>query len=75
MLACQKPGFWKAAKEREVVIQAVKIAAIVGAVLIAINQGDAIAGGDPVNWWKAVLTFMVPYGVATYAAAAQMVSK
>ncbi len=75
MLACLEPGFWQAARERQVVIRALKICALVGVILVAINQGDAILVGDPVNWWKVVLTFMVPYGVSTYSAAAHMVSK
>jgi len=75
MLACQKPGFWAAAAKRNVVILSLKIAAVVGMILIAINQGDAILGGDPIVWWKVVLTFMVPYGVSTYSAAAHAISE
>ncbi len=40
---------------------------MVGTVLVAINQGDAIVDGDPINWFKLCLTYCVPYGVATYA--------
>ncbi len=58
-----------------VVIRALKICAIVGVVLVAINKGDAIINGDPIVWWKVVLTFMVPYGVSTYSAAAHAISE
>ena len=75
MLAYTKPGFWSAARERGVVLRALKIAAVVGTILVAINQGDAIITGAAVTWWKVILTFMVPYGVSTYSAAAHMVSK
>lgn len=33
-----------------------------------INQFDAVFGEDSFNWIKIVLTCMVPYCVATYAA-------
>ena len=46
------------------------IALVVGTVLIAINQGDAIVGG---RWsialvWKVPLTYLVPFLVATWGA-------
>ena len=40
----------------------------VGAVLNAINQGDAILAGGPIDWPKILLTFCVPFCVATYGA-------
>ena len=44
------------------------VAAVVGTVLNAINQGDVIlAGGEP-NWLKIALTYCVPFCVATYGA-------
>ena len=44
------------------------VALIVGSVLNLINQGDAIFGAADVNLIKIVLTFAVPYCVATYGA-------
>jgi hypothetical protein len=44
------------------------VALIVGAVLNLINQGDAILAGADVDVTKALLTFAVPYCVATYGA-------
>lgn len=44
------------------------VAAIVGTILNLINQGDAIVGDAPVNVTKLLLTFAVPYCVATYGA-------
>ena len=44
------------------------VALIVGTILNLINQGDAIVGIAPVNWLKVVLTYCVPYLVATYGA-------
>lgn len=44
------------------------VALIVGAILNVINQGDVLLGGGEVNWVKMILTFAVPYCVATYGA-------
>ena len=43
-------------------------ALLVGTVLNLINQGDALLGGVPVNWFKIILTYCVPYAVSTYGA-------
>jgi hypothetical protein len=44
------------------------VAVIVGAILNLINQGDALLSGGPLNLTKIILTFVVPYCVATYGA-------
>ena len=46
------------------------IALVVGAIQVAINQGDLILGGhaSPVLFWKIPLTCMVPFMVATVGA-------
>jgi len=44
------------------------VALIVGTVLNLINQGDVLLGGGRLNLWKLILTFAVPYAVATYGA-------
>jgi hypothetical protein len=46
------------------------IALIVGSVLLAINQGDALLAGrwDAALAWKAPLTYLVPFIVATWGA-------
>ena len=41
---------------------------IVGTVLNVINQGDALWSGAAVHWWKLVLTYCVPFCVATFGA-------
>lgn len=46
------------------------VALIVGTILNVINQGDALLGESRVNFFKLVLTFAVPYCVATYGAVA-----
>lgn len=44
------------------------MALIVGTILTAINQGDVIMAGENPNHLKVVLTYLVPYCVATYGA-------
>lgn len=44
------------------------VAALVGTVLNLINQGDALFSGAHIHLFKLVLTYCVPYCVATYGA-------
>jgi len=44
------------------------VAAVVGTLLNAINQGDVIFAGDEPNWSKLFLTYVVPFFVSTYGA-------
>ena len=55
------------ARERAVVVRACKYAVGVGAVLIAINHGDALLAGElgPGRLLKMALTVLVPYAVST----------
>ena len=46
------------------------VALVVGTVLNAINQGDQILDGGAPNWFKLILTYLVPYAVCTYGAMA-----
>jgi hypothetical protein len=46
------------------------VAVLVGTVLNVINQGDALLGARPLNLIKLLLTYLVPYCVATYGAVA-----
>ena len=58
--ACQRP----------VVHRSLVMAALVGPILTLINQGDALVSDAPFSFWKAGLTFVVPYLVATISAVA-----
>jgi hypothetical protein len=49
--------------------RALYAAVVVGTVLNLINQGDAIFGAVPINWFKIILTYFVPYAVFTFGAA------
>jgi hypothetical protein len=50
------------------------VALIVGAILNLINQGDALFGEGHINLMKIILTFAVPYCVATYGAVSYRMS-
>ena len=51
------------------------VALIVGTVLNLINQGDALFGKGHLNLTKIILTFAVPYCVATYGAVSYRLSR
>ena len=58
--------------QRETIVRSLKVALIVGTALNLINQGDALMNGEPVNVFKCLLTYAVPYCVATYGAFAAL---
>ncbi|WP_074204620.1 nitrate/nitrite transporter NrtS [Parasphingorhabdus marina] len=55
---------------RVTVVRAIKVAIVVGTLLIALNHGDNIATGNWPVWWKIPLTYLVPYSVSSYSTAA-----
>jgi hypothetical protein len=42
------------------------VAALVGTALNMINQGDFLWSGQHPVWWKLLLTYFVPFAVASY---------
>lgn len=60
------------AMRRDIVMRGLKVAAIIGSILVAINQGDLLLTGklDASAAWKIPLTYLVPYCVATYGGVA-----
>ena len=52
------------------VSRALKVSAIVGTLLVAINQGDLLLAGGMPPLWKILLTYFVPYAVSSYSSAA-----
>ena len=63
-------GFMDVARQRHVVMNALRISLIVGTALALINHGDAVLRGsvETEQVVKLLLTYMVPYCVATYSA-------
>jgi hypothetical protein len=51
-----------------IVTRSLLIAAVVGTLLNAINQGPELWHGNPLVLWKLVLTYCVPFLVASYGA-------
>ena len=58
------------ATQRSVVQRSLRVSLVVGTALMLINQGDIIVTGQYsfVLAVKAILTYLVPYCVATYVA-------
>jgi len=54
---------------KDIVIRSLYISAIVGTMLNLINQGDKLITGSEIDVLKCLLTYLVPYCVATYSAA------
>ena len=48
--------------------KAAMTALVVGTVLVGINHADAILAGEPISLHKILLTYCVPYLVATWGA-------
>jgi hypothetical protein len=63
-----RPGLVAILFERGIVRRSLVLAAVVGTILNLINQGDALLGGTHLVAWKIVLTYCVPYCVASYGA-------
>lgn len=64
------PASWLAtAGRRDVVQRSLRVALLVGTLLVLINYGDRLFAGDlrRLDWIKMALTYLVPYGVSTYA--------
>ena len=66
----------KIATRRDVVMRGLKVGAIVGTILTAINQGDLILSGNlgAENAWKIPLTYLVPFCVSTYAGVSAIIA-
>lgn len=60
-------SFFNIALRKSVVKRAIKIALVVGCILALINHGDRIIFQNmkPLDWFKILLTFCVPYCVST----------
>ena len=50
------------------------VALVVGTILNLINQGDTLLGAGHLNLTKIILTFAIPYCVATYGAVSYWLS-
>jgi len=53
---------------KTLILGGLKTAAVVGTILLIINQFEALFGSAEFNWFKAILTYCVPFIVFTYGA-------
>jgi hypothetical protein len=58
--------FWVLATTNGVPLRSLIVAIVIGSLLTLINQYDALFANIAFNWYKAALTYLVPYVVATY---------
>jgi hypothetical protein len=58
--ALRRTFAWPVAK------RSLAVAAIVGTALNAINQGPELLRGEQLELWKLLMTYAVPYAVASY---------
>ena len=61
----QGTSFLSLAASDRTPLRALETAAVVGSILVAINQGEAILAGEGVDVLKMGLTYLVPFFVAT----------
>lgn len=64
--------FFQIAVERNTIFTSAKVALVVGTLLALINYADRIffrQDMQTLDWIKVIITYLVPYGVATYGAA------
>lgn len=60
--------FIKTALSRHIVINAFKIAMVVGTLLNMVNQGERLLQGGTISWLHLMMNYLVPYCVASYSA-------
>jgi len=60
--------FIKTALSRHIVINAFKIAMVVGTLLNMVNQGERLLQGGTISWLHLMLNYLVSYCVASYSA-------
>ena len=70
-------SFFSLAVSRVVVSRAIKVAIIFGTILVLINYGEKIINLSLSNkdWFKIVLTYLVPYSVSTWSAVSALKAK
>ena len=64
--------WFRLALRKDILARGLKIGAVVGTLLTAINYGDVLIAGEvlPLMYWKILMTYCVPFCVSTYASVA-----
>lgn len=65
-----RSGWFEIARQPEIVRRALRVAAVVGTLLVALNYTDRFLAGTvtSLDWLKMGLTYGVPYCVSTFTA-------
>lgn len=76
-VADKKRSWLRIALEPPIVKRSLKIAAVVGTILMAINYGDHILSGSLTrsDCVKMIVTYFVPYCVSTYASVSTVIAR
>ena len=64
--ALQRTFDWRSVR------RSLTVALVIGTILNAINQGPEIVSGHWPVWWKLILTYFVPFAVASYGSYAAL---
>lgn len=66
------PKWFEIATERAVIIRSTKVMLVVGTILMLINYGDRLISNtlETEHLFKILLTYLVPFSVATYSSVA-----
>ena len=59
----------KAASEKHIVVNALRVSAVVGTLVNLINQGGPLMDRQAPSWIHVMLNYLMPYLVASYSAA------
>ncbi len=64
------PSFLSLCCQSDIMVRSMKTSLLVGTILAAINHGDKFMSGeiDSSSLLRIALTYLVPYGVSTFAA-------
>lgn len=63
------PNLLKTILKPRILLNASRIAVVVGGILNIINQGPALLSGEDIPWSRVALNFIVPFCVASVSAA------
>jgi hypothetical protein len=62
-------GIVKAALQKPIVVNALRVSLLIGTILNAINNGETLVTGGDLPWLKVLMNYLVPYCVASYSGA------
>jgi hypothetical protein len=67
--------YWTLSLSEGIPRRSLIVGIVVGTLLNLINQGDVLLADARLDVWKLILTYIIPYCVATYGAVAARVAQ